>query len=115
MSDTMGHNSGDDADAVDLNDLLKVLGECRDKQKTVSEATGALRVHRKGIIEDREWHKGAFAEVLKIDNLSETARADYLRTFDLLYRAMFAGQWAEEMRDMLASKNDGEPAEGGDE
>lgn len=79
----------------------RFIDELANKQKTISEATGALRSRLKEILEQTEHHKGAFAMIRKIDGMSQTARADFLRTFEELFDAMMSYKWRDEMRDML--------------
>lgn len=77
----MAHPKNSEDFAVSLEDLLADLNSAEDSQNTVSEATGAHRSNLKAIIENRGYHKGAFADFRKIHSMSDTALADYWRTF----------------------------------
>ena len=94
----IGHNVIE----VDFGDLTELLGSVADTKHTIDEATGKHRNNIKQIVSDREWHKGAFGSILKIDRMSETERAYYLRTFGVLYACMLAGKWQAETADLLA-------------
>ena len=94
----LGDNSGINVDASQLNEFLLDL---EDKQKTISEATGQLRNAIKTIVVETGWHKGAFGTVRTINKMSETARADFLRTFEPLFEAMMDNSWRGEMRDLI--------------
>jgi len=97
MSD-QGHNSNVE---LDIDELLSFLNELDDKKLTVNEANGTLRSRIKEILGERDWNKGAFADIRKIHAMSETARADYLRTFSVLFDGMMSEFWETEMRDLL--------------
>ena len=95
----IGDNSEIDVDIGELEDFLSDL---EDKQKAITEATGKLRATLKGILKDTGWHKGAFATIRKLAALSETERADFLRTFKPLFETMLEqGGWANEMNDLV--------------
>lgn len=101
----MGDNSLDHIDADELQSFLNELG---DKQRTVSEATGTLRSRIKSILDEKGWNNAAFAAIRTIENKSETARADFLRTFEPMFDAMMQEKWRDEMRDMLEPDETGE-------
>ena len=92
---------------VDAEELQAILDELTDKQKSITEATGALRSKLQEILDDSGWHKGALATIRKIDAMSETARADFLRTFAPMFAAMMEYGWEAEMQDMLDGAEDG--------
>lgn len=94
----IGDNSGVE---VEFDALEAILQELRDKAHTVGEANGALRSRIKQIIEETGYHKGALSQIRAIDNMSETARADFLRTFEPMFDAMIAGKWRDEAEDLL--------------
>lgn len=93
-------NIGDNS-AFDYDDLQRLLDELAGKQTAISEATGSLRSRLKEIIESREWHKGALSMVRKIDAMSETARADFLRTFEPMFDVMVSKKWRDDMSDLF--------------
>lgn len=94
----MGDNSEINVDYDEAQGLIDGL---KDKQKAISEATGSLRSAIKQILDETGYHKSAFASVRAIDAMSETARADYLRTFAPLFDAMMEGKWLQERQDLL--------------
>lgn len=98
-----GHNSEIDIDAGELQQLLD---ELESKQKAVSEANGTLRARIKEILDDTGWHKGALATIRSIANMSETKRADFLRTFEPMFDALMEAGWRQEMRDMLDAEGE---------
>lgn len=99
---------GDNSDIeIGYDDLQAILDRLADKKDAVSEATGRLRSEIKEVIETRGFHKGALAVIRKIEDMSETARADFLRTFDPLFEVMYLGKWKEESANLL-DQMDGE-------
>lgn len=86
---------------VDIGELEGFLSDLEDQQKSITEATGKLRNTLKGILKDTGWHKGAFSAIRRISVMSETERADFLRTFKPLYEAMMEHGWADEMNDLV--------------
>lgn len=108
-----GHNSDI---SIEFDDLVTLLEEMDDKKKAVDEATGKLRSKLKEILDDQEWHKGGLAHIRKIHSMSETERADFLRTFKPLFSVMLENQWNSELQDMLDGLgNEEERAEEGEE
>ena len=108
----IGHNNPDTT--ITYADLRSILDEVSSTGKEVTEANGAHRSGIKQILEDREWNKTAFADIRKIDNMSETKRADYLRTLQPLLQIMLDAKWAGELDDLL-SQLDAENEDGGEE
>lgn len=94
----IGHNSDID---ISYDDLKSLLDEAAQTAKAVNEANGAHRSKLKEIIEDQEWNKNAFADIRKIANMSETKRADFLRTFIPLLDVMRDAVWDNELSDLL--------------
>lgn len=101
MTDTsaIGHNSKVEISFVELKTILTDL---EDTQQTITEATGRHRQKIKEILEDQKWNKSALATIRKINGQSETERADFLRTFDALYRVMMEAVWMGELDDLLS-------------
>lgn len=95
----LGHNLPE----IEYDDLRELLDALSDKKRSVDESNGKLRAALKGIIDDRGFHAGGFATIRKIDAMSETERADFLRTFNALYTAMKAGKWDQESSDLLSA------------
>lgn len=110
----IGHNNPDTT--ISYADLREILDGVNSTGKEVTEANGAHRSGIKQILEDREWNKTAFADIRKIDNMSETKRADYLRTLQPLLQIMLDAKWSSELDDLLSqldSENEGDGAEDG--
>lgn len=102
---------GDNSDLeVDFKDVETFLKDMNDKQKSVSEATGSLRSHLKGALDKHGWNKGAAAMIRQIDGYSETARDDFLRTFEPMYTIMTEQKWADERQDLFNDTTETEPA-----
>lgn len=103
MSDPQtGDNSNIDVDYSDLETFLK---DMQNKAKAVSEANGSLRSHLKSVLDDTGWHKTAAATIRQIDNMSETARADFLRSFEPMFDIMLSKKWRDEAMDIFSEKN----------
>ncbi|MAI35056.1 MAG: hypothetical protein CMM07_25740 [Rhodopirellula sp.] len=98
-------------------DLMRRLddyfSELKDLKLEVNETNGRLRSRIKAILQTEDWHKGAFADLRKIDNMSQTGRADYLRTFVPGFMAFFKLAWEAEMGDLLSEAE--AAAQGGSE
>lgn len=86
---------------IDYDSLEGILSGLSDKKRSVSEASGALRSAIKEVIEEHGWHKGALATIRKIDDMSETARADFLRSFAPMFAAMSEFKWNDELEDLF--------------
>lgn len=105
----IGHNNPDTT--ITYADLRAILDDVASTGREVTEANGSHRSNIKSILEDREWNKTAFADIRKIDNMSETKRADYLRTMQPLLEIMLEAKWSRELKDLLSqfdAENDGE-------
>jgi len=94
----VGDNSGLE---VDYGDLQTILDELAGKKKSVDEAVGSIRNRIGEIVKAETFHKGAFADIRKIDAMSDTGRADYLRTFEALFDVMMERKWRQKVRDLL--------------
>lgn len=101
----VGHNSSDLS--IGFEDLRSILADIDDRKTTVGEATGRYRSHLKQILEEQTWNKTALGDILKINRMSETARADYLRTFRALFEVMCVNLWDDELRDMIDKMQEG--------
>ena len=98
MSAEMGDNSNID---IDYEDLEQILINLADKAKSVSEANGSLRTAIKGVLDEHGWHKKALGDIRAIERMSETSRADYLRTFEPMFDAMMEHKWRAEQENLL--------------
>ncbi|NRB19897.1 MAG: hypothetical protein HRU33_20700 [Rhodobacteraceae bacterium] len=86
---------------VDASALQVQLDELADSGGTVSEANGDLRSRIKQIVDEEGYHKRALGVIREIDKMSETKRADFLRTFAPMLAAMRAGKWDTATPDMF--------------
>ncbi len=91
---------------IDFDELRTVIDDLANDQTTVSEASGFLRANIKAVIEEKGWHKGALNQIRKIDGMSETARADYLRTFLPMLNVMRQNGWDDDVQDMIDELED---------
>lgn len=98
----MGDNS---VDEIEYDELQSLLDDLSDKQRHVTEATGGLRARLKAILDEKGWNKSALGMIRQIENKSETARADFLRTFEPMFDAMVSKKWRDEMHDMIDETN----------
>ena len=109
MPDGATYPKNSEAFEVDLDKLLRELGEIEGKKGEVSSATGELRSTLKGILENSGYHKTAFAMIRQIHDMPATKKADCLRTFEPMFEALFP-VWEREVQDML-DKMDTEASE----
>lgn len=102
---------GDNSDIeVDYADVQRYLDELAGKQKAIAESMGSLRSRLKEILTNTGWHKSALAQIRTIDAMSETSRADFLRTFEPLFDAMVSKKWRDESTDLLEDPPKNDPA-----
>lgn len=92
----------DDLLDIDRAELEEAISELADGKLAVSEATNALRSQIKTTLETTGWNKDALAIIRRIAAMSETKRADCLRTLLPMMDVMDAAIWADERADMLA-------------
>ena len=86
---------------ADGKELQKEINELSDMKSSVSEATGELRSKIKSILDNKGYHSKALAIIRELDAMSETKRADVLRTFSPMFEAMLELKWRKESEDML--------------
>jgi len=101
--DSEEHRSNSKID-VDPDALMEILKELDDKKQSVTEANGRLRSRIKAVIEETGWHNGALATIRQIEAMSETSRADFLRTFIPMLGVMREHKWADEMEDLFGGE-----------
>lgn len=92
---------------VNIKDLAADLSALDKTAKANSEANGSHRNQLKQILEQRGYHPKALAVIRSIDSMSETKRADVLRTFVPMFNALFEGKWSAEMEDMFSDGDSG--------
>jgi hypothetical protein len=94
---------------VDLDKLLRELGQIDGKKDEVSSATGDLRSTIKNILDNSGYHKAALAMIRQIHDMPATKKADCLRTFRPMFEVLLP-VWEQEVQDML-DKADKEASE----
>lgn len=104
MPDDQLRNAVDNVEATELNNILDELAG---DQKAISEATASLRSNLKSVLKDKGWNKAALAAIRGMHSKSASARADFLRTFDPMYRALLEAKWRDEMHDLVDEASDG--------
>lgn len=67
--------------SITLEQLLSDINAADNTQQAVSEATGEHRSNIKFILEERGYHKKAFADFRAMHAMSDEKFADYWRTF----------------------------------
>jgi ribosome-binding protein aMBF1 (putative translation factor) len=93
---------GDNSDVqMGYDELQGILDELAGKQKAITEATGSLRSRLAQVLEEHNLNKSALATVRKIENMSLTARNDFLRTFEPLFDVMIEKKWRDEQQDLF--------------
>ena len=97
----MGHNEAPD---IEFDELQTILDDLAGKARSVSEANGELRAAIKRVIDDKGFHAKALADIRTIDAMSETRRADYLRTYVPLFMAIYKAKWEPEANDLLSEQ-----------
>ena len=73
--------------AITLEDLLRDIASADDTAQTISEANGEHRSNIKGILDERGYHKKAFADFRAMHAMSDEKFADYWRTMSPCYEA----------------------------
>lgn len=100
---------------VDLQKLKSDLERIHNKKRASSESSSALGQLRKQVIEGLGCHKDAMTMIERIDSMSDELRADFLRSFEVMFGAMLP-HWKEQLQDMVdkanAQKSDMEGAMG---
>lgn len=67
--------------SISLEQLLSDIASAEDTAQAISEANGEHRSNIKGILDDRGYHKKAFADFRAMHAMSDEKFADYWRTF----------------------------------
>lgn len=86
---------------VDYDELIKELSELADLKKGVSSKNAELRSRLASILEQKGYHKRALATIREIDNMSLTARNDFLRSFEPMFDLMLSKKWRDEQQDLF--------------
>lgn len=91
--------------SITLEQLLADIEVADDTAQHVAEANGDHRSNLKAILEERGYHKKAFADFRAMAAMSDEKFADYWRTFSACYEA-YEGTADARIRDMLDRKAD---------
>jgi hypothetical protein len=67
--------------SITLEELLSDINIAADTAQSIHEATGDHRLNIKSILEERGYHKKAFADFRAMHAMSDEKFADYWRTF----------------------------------
>jgi len=67
--------------SITLEELLSDITIAADTAQSIHEATGDHRLNIKSILEERGYHKKAFADFRAMHAMSDEKFADYWRTF----------------------------------
>ena len=88
---------------IDHSTLRGIIDDLSKRKLEVGEATGKLRSDIKTIIDEYSMNKKALAVIREFAAMSPTARADCLRSFDVMYNRMYEKEWGQELQDMIDS------------
>ena len=107
----MSYPKNQNAFTVTLDQLLADIASAEDTAQTVSEANGEHRSNIKGILDERGYHKKAFADFRAMHAMSDEKFADYWRTFKACVDA-YEAEAESRIQDLLDRK--GEETDGMD-
>lgn len=85
---------------ITLEQLLEDLAQAENNAEAVSEANGEHRANLKTILDERGYHKKAFADFRAMHAMSDSKFADYWRTFAACYEA-YKEEAESRIRDMV--------------
>jgi len=107
MAKTASAKAVQHEEGPDLSKLDADIQRVHKSAKPIQERTGEHRERIKQILDQRGYHKGAFGDLVKIDRMSETKRADFLRTFVPAFNIM-AEKWGADVIDLLPADEEPE-------
>ncbi len=90
---------------VDMQKLRSALDRIHKKATASSESSSALAQSRKKEVEALGCHQDALSIIERIDKMSPDKKADFLRSFSVMYAAI-SPQWEEEFKDMVDKANE---------
>lgn len=99
----MGDQMNQTRFTITLEQLLADISNAGDTAQSVSEANGAHRANIKGILEERGYHKKAFADFRAMHAMSDEKFADYWRTFKACFDA-YEAEAESRIQDLLERK-----------
>jgi hypothetical protein len=88
---------------ISLEQLLADIASADDTAKTIAEANGEHRSNIKGILDERGYHKKAFADFRAMHAMSDKKFADYWRTFKACVDA-YEAEAESRIQDLLDRK-----------
>ena len=91
--------------SISLEQLLSDIASAEDTAQTISEATGVHRSNIKGILDERGYHKKAFADFRAMHAMSDEKFADYWRTFKACVDA-YEAEAESRIQDLLDRKGE---------
>lgn len=94
----IGDNSDHD---VDFDVLSKFLKDVADKAKAVSSKNGELRSFIKSYLDNTGLHPQAVAMIRTIENMDQTKRNDFLRSFEPMMELMVMKVWRDAQTDIF--------------
>ena len=77
----MGNSQNDTSFSISLDQLLSDIARADDTAQRVAETNGEHRSTIKNIVDERGYHKKAFADFRAMHAMSDEKFADYWRTF----------------------------------
>jgi len=83
----MSYPNNEKGFSITLEELLQDITTAEDTAQTISEANGEHRSNIKGILDERGYHKKAFADFRAMHAMSDEKFADYWRTMSACYEA----------------------------
>lgn len=101
----MTYLKNDKGFSITLEQLLADIASAEDTAQTVSEANGEHRSNIKGILDDRGYHKKAFADFRAMHAMSDEKFADYWRTFKACVDA-YEAEAESRIHDLLDRKSE---------
>lgn len=93
---------------VDYAECQGFVDELSKLKKGVSEANGEMRNRLKQILEEGSFNAKAMAIIRELDGMSDSKRADVLRSFKPLFLAFWENKWSEAQADLLAELDGGQ-------
>lgn len=90
---------------ITIEQLLADIASADDTAQTVSEANGVHRSNVKGILDERGYHKKAFADFRAMHAMSDEKFADYWRTFKACVDA-YEAEAESRIQDLLDRKGE---------
>ena len=105
----MSYPKNENTFSITLEQLLADIASASDTGQTVAEANGEHRSNIKSILDERGYHKKAFADFRAMHAMSDEKFADYWRTFKACVDAYEAEAESriQDLLDRKASENDG--------